>query len=247
MTKQSPDIEFTVVVPMKNEAENVAYLAQGIAEACAGRSFEAIFVDDASTDDTLAVIAEQSKTYPWLRAVRHPMSGGQSAAVHSGVSRARGALICTMDGDGQNPPSELPKLLVPFETVGGEKIGLVAGQRLGRQDTLSKKWASKFANGLRGFILKDNTRDTGCGHKAFRRDAFLEIPYFNNMHRYLPAMFSAYGWGVSHVDVEHASRNAGTSNYNNIQRALAGIHDLIGVSWLIKRRKKTRPLADEQD
>ncbi|MFV2034635.1 MAG: glycosyltransferase family 2 protein [Halocynthiibacter sp.] len=235
--------DFSVVVPMKNEAENIAVLLDGLALSWAGSSFEVILVDDGSTDATAAVIAREKRKYPWLRLVQHENSAGQSAAVHSGVLKARAAIICTLDGDGQNPPSEIPKLLAPFavDATSGQ-LGLVAGQRIGRQDSWSKKAASKFANALRGYILSDKTRDTGCGLKAFRRDAFLELPYFNNMHRYLPALFSAYGWQVAHVNVNHAARHAGTSNYNNLQRGLAGIHDLIGVSWLIKRRKRARPV-----
>lgn len=119
-------------------------------------------------------------------------------------------------------------------------MALIAGQRVGRQDTLSKRWASKFANGLRSSLLKDGTRDTGCGLKLFRRDAFLDLPYFDHMHRYLPALFARDGWTIAHVDVAHAQRHAGRSNYANLSRALVGIHDLFGVMWLIKRRKKAK-------
>ncbi|MHC0054486.1 glycosyltransferase family 2 protein [Actibacterium sp. D379-3] len=231
--------EFSVVIPMKNEADNVLFLLDGISAACDGRRFEVILVDDGSDDDTLAIIRRAQADRPWLRAVKHDVSGGQSAAVHSGVTLAHGPVICTLDGDGQNPPAEIPHLLAAIE--GAASVGLVAGQRVARQDTWSKKIASKLANAIRGYILKDRTRDTGCGLKAFRRDAFLELPYFNNMHRYLPALFSAHGWDVAHVDVSHTARHAGRSNYNNLQRGLVGIRDLIGVSWLIARRKKSRP------
>jgi len=239
-TDSPPD--FSVVIPMKNEAGNVGDLLDGIAAACAGRRFEVIVVDDGSTDDTGSVVQRAMAGMPWLRVLRHDRSGGQSAAVHSGVQAARAPIICTLDGDGQNPPSEIPRLLQPIEAAAGTgaPIGLVAGQRVGRRDTLSKRLASKFANALRGYILQDRTRDTGCGLKAFRRDAFLELPYFNNMHRYLPALFSAWGWQVAHVDVSHAQRHAGRSNYNNLGRGLVGVRDLIGVSWLIARRKRAR-------
>ena len=150
-------------------------------------------------------------------------------------------MICTLDGDGQNPPCELPKLFAPLLAPGSEAIGLVAGQRVGRQDTLSKKLASRFANGLRGWLLKDGTRDTGCGLKGFRRDAFLRLPFFNHMHRYLPALFARDGWQIAHVDVSHRPRGAGRSNYSNLQRGLVGAVDLIGVSWLLRRRKLARP------
>ncbi|MBB4007646.1 glycosyltransferase family 2 protein [Allorhizobium taibaishanense] len=240
MTASIPS--FAVVVPMKNEADNIDLMISEIEAACQGADFEAIFVDDGSTDATLARLKQAASVKPWLRVLHHPKSGGQSAAVHSGVKAARAPVICTMDGDGQNPPAEIPRLVAPLlDAAAAPDLGLVAGQRARRQDTLSKKLASRFANGIRQRILKDNTRDTGCGLKAFRRDAFLDLPFFNHMHRYLPALFSAYGWGVAHVDVSHRHRHAGTSNYNNLQRALVGIHDLIGVSWLIKRRKTVRP------
>jgi dolichol-phosphate mannosyltransferase len=233
---------FSVVVPMKNEADNIDLLIGEIEAACQGSDFEAIFIDDGSTDATLARLQAAASVKPWVRVVHHASSGGQSAAVHSGVQAARGAIICTMDGDGQNPPAEIPRLVAPLLAANAAPtLGLVAGQREKRQDTLSKKLASKFANCIRQRILKDNTRDTGCGLKAFKRDAFLDLPFFNHMHRYLPALFSAYGWQVAHVDVSHRHRHAGASNYNNLQRGLVGIHDLIGVSWLIKRRKRVRP------
>ncbi|WP_147125896.1 glycosyltransferase family 2 protein [Shimia ponticola] len=243
MNTSQPDI--SIVVPMKNESENVGRLVQDIETACAAFAFEIVLIDDGSTDDTADVIRGLQETRPHLRLIQHPTSGGQSSAVHSGVQVASAPIICTMDGDGQNPPSNVPNLVAPLLKDDPE-LGLVAGQRVGRQDTLSKKWASKFANGLRSAILKDDTRDTGCGLKAFRRDAFLEIPYFNNMHRYLPAMFKAYGWKVAHEDVTHAARMAGRSNYSNLQRAWAGIHDLIGVSWLIKRAKRARPMPERR-
>jgi len=240
--QSTAQLQFSVVIPMKNEAENVALLVAEIATACAGHSFEAIFVDDGSTDHTLARLEEAGKTYPWVRILKHTSSGGQSAAVHSGVIAARAPIICTMDGDGQNPPSELPRLAAPLiaETAPAS-LGLVAGQRTKRQDTLSKRVASKIANSIRRSFLNDGTRDTGCGLKAFRRDAFLALPFFNHMHRYLPALFSAHGWDVAHVEVSHRQRHAGTSNYNNLQRGLVGMHDLIGVAWLIRRRKRVEP------
>ncbi|MEZ5913189.1 MAG: hypothetical protein R3D84_14040 [Paracoccaceae bacterium] len=141
----------------------------------------------------------------------------------------------------------MPKLWAPLLDPAHAAVGLVAGQRVGRQDTLSKRLASRFANALRGWLLRDGTRDTGCGLKGFRRDAFLALPYFDHMHRYLPALFARDGWQVLRVDVSHRERQAGRSKYSNVQRALVGIYDLIGVAWLIRRRKKAQPLAEGED
>ncbi len=241
-TDYDSDIQFSIVVPVKNEGANIDLMLGLIDSACNGRVFEAIFVDDGSTDSTPAKLQAALLQYDWLRVLRHSQSGGQSAAIHSGVQSARAFKICTLDGDGQNPPSEIPRLVDAMDSHDGSKIHLVAGQRMVRHDTLSKRLASRIANAVRQAILKDSTRDTGCGHKAFDRDAFLELPYFNNMHRYLPALFSAYGGRVVHIDVVHETRNAGQSNYNNLQRGLVGIHDLIGLKWLIKRHKQVHPI-----
>ncbi len=233
-------VTVSIVIPAKNEAENIGRLVADVAAACAGAAHEIIVVDDGSDDGTAGVLQRLMDGQPNLRLLRHDRSGGQSAAVHSGVSAARGAVICTLDGDGQNPPEELPKLFGPLLQAGSAKVGIVAGQRVGRRDTLSKRLASRFANGLRGWMLKDGTRDTGCGLKAFRREAYLALPYFDHMHRYLPALFTRDGWEVCHVDVSHRARAAGKSNYNNFQRGLVGAVDLFGVMWLIRRRKKAR-------
>ena len=240
--RNASDPEISIVVPMHDEAENVGPLLAGICAACAGEAFEIVAVDDGSRDGTADAVTRAAEGEPRIRLVRHPSAAGQSAAVHSGVLAARGRIVCTLDGDGQNPPEELPKLYRPFLAPGApEGLGLVAGQRVGRQDTASKRLASRFANALRAAILHDGTRDTGCGLKGFRRDAFLALPYFDHMHRYLPALFKRDGWEVMLVDVSHRGRLAGRSKYSNLRRALVGVPDLLGVAWLIRRRKKAAP------
>jgi len=236
----------SIVIPARNEAGNILALVDEIDAALAGHSpFEIIVVDDGSTDATAAVLTERIQTLPHLRLIRHNRPGGQSAAVHTGVLAARARIILTLDGDGQNPPIELPKLAAPLLADATGRVGLVAGQRVGRQDTWSKKTASKLANILRGWMLRDGTRDTGCGLKGFRRDAFLALPYFDHMHRYLPALFVRDGWKIVHVDVTHRARGVGQSNYSNLQRSIVGVPDLLGVVWLSRRRKKARPLDPE--
>ncbi|MFK7945148.1 MAG: glycosyltransferase family 2 protein [Paracoccaceae bacterium] len=228
---------FAVVAPMLNEAENVAQMAEEIANACESLApFEVIFVNDGSTDATAERIADLRVRFPWLREVRHAKPCGQSAAVRSGVLAAHASIICTIDGDGQNPPSEIPKLVTPLLERRAD-LGLVAGQRVARQDTASKKLASKLANRLRASILKDDTRDTGCGLKAFPRDLFLALPFFDHIHRDLPALIKRQRYEIELVDVSHRAREAGSSKYTNFGRALVGIQDLLGVRWLISRRK----------
>jgi dolichol-phosphate mannosyltransferase len=232
----------SIVIPAKNESENLEFVTAGIAEACAAFApFEIIYVDDGSTDDTAAQVLALRDRFPMLRLVQHAESAGQSAAISSGVQFARGSVICTLDGDGQNPPSEIPKLLAKLD---GRRfpagVGLVAGQRVDRQDTASKRVASRAANNVRAKLLKDDTRDSGCGLKLFPREVFLTLPYFDHMHRYLPALVGRDGWKTVHVDVAHAARHAGSSNYANFSRAVVGAYDLVGVMWLIRRRKKAR-------
>lgn len=233
----------SVVVPLKNEAENIVFVAEGIAAACTDLApFEIVFVDDGSTDDTAHRVLALRQELPMLRLVQHRASAGQSAAISSGVAFARGRVICTLDGDGQNPPAEIRKLVARLDgTAFPAGVGLVAGQRVGRQDSASKRIASAWANAIRERLLKDGTRDSGCGLKLLPRDVFLALPYFDHMHRYLPALFTRDGWEVRHVDVSHRPRGAGRSNYNNFQRGLVGAVDLFGVMWLIRRRKKARP------
>lgn len=234
----------SIVVPVRNEADNIAPLVTEIVAALGARwSYEIVYVDDGSSDATPARIAELRKTVPALRQVRHAASCGQSAAVRTGVRFARGAIVATLDGDGQNNPAFLPQLIETVEQ-GGERIGLVAGQRIGRKDTGFKRLQSRIANRVRSVVLHDGTRDTGCGLKAFRREVFLSLPYFDGLHRFLPALVRREGFDIAYVDVVDRARYAGVSNYGFFDRLWIGIMDLAGVWWLI-RRKKTTPVAAE--
>lgn len=228
-------LQFSVIIPVYNEAENVLPLLGEIRAALAGRDdYEVVFVDDCSTDDTVdrlgpALAASQTRT----RLVRHSSRCGQSAAVRTGVRAARGVWIATLDGDGQNDPADIPNLLDRAFMEGGPE--LVGGLRRKRRDVWSKRAATKIANGLRQKVLNDGCMDTGCGIKVFRRDAFLALPFFGAMHRFLPALFQIHGYRVNHVEVNHRPRRRGVSKYGNLGRAAIGIVDLLGVYWLKRR------------
>ncbi|HEY0442208.1 MAG TPA: glycosyltransferase family 2 protein [Xanthobacteraceae bacterium] len=230
--------QVSVVVPVKNEAENVGPLLAEIVAALQGRwAFEVVYVNDGSTDATEATLLALMAERPWLRQVKHATSCGQSAAVRTGVAFARAPLIATLDGDGQNDPKFIPDMLMQFEGEGA-RLGLVAGQRVGRRSTGFKKLQSRIANAVRSAVLRDGTRDTGCGLKAFRREAFLALPAFDGLHRFLPALVRREGYEVGYVDVVDRPRRHGTSNYGLWDRLWVGILDLMGVWWLIRRRKK---------
>ena len=229
---------------MRNEAENIAPLIAEISAALDGRwNYEIIYVNDGSTDATGERLAAAMESRPNLRQIRHSASGGQSAAVRTGVRAARGAIVATLDGDGQNNPAFLPALVSAIEQ-GGERTGLAAGQRMGRKDTGFKKLQSRIANTVRNAILHDGTRDTGCGLKAFRREVFLALPYFDGLHRFLPALVRREGYDIVYVDVVDRPRHSGVSNYGFFDRLWIGIMDLAGVWWLIRRKKPT-PVATE--
>ena len=237
------DPAISVVVPVRNEAGNVAPLIAEIAAALRGRAFEIVYVNDGSHDTTEGELRALMAQHSWLRQIRHAQSCGQSAAVRTGVAAARAPLVVTLDGDGQNDPAFIPALIAALET-GGARCGLVAGQRVGRKDTGFKKFQSRIANAVRSAVLKDGTRDTGCGLKAFRRDVFLALPYFDGLHRFLPALIRREGYEIGYVDVIDRSRRHGTSNYGFFDRLWIGILDLAGVWWLIRRKKRV-PDAQE--
>jgi len=243
LSADSP-VAVSIVVPVRNEAGNIAPLIAEIAAALDGRwAYEIIYVNDGSTDATAERLGEQMKLRPNLRVLRHEKSSGQSAAVRSGVRAARGAIVATLDGDGQNNPAFLRDLIAALEQGGG-RFGLAAGQRVGRKDTGFKKFQSRFANRIRNAVLHDGTRDTGCGLKAFRRDVFLMMPYFDGLHRFLPALVRREGYDIAYVDVIDRPRHSGVSNYGFFDRLWIGIMDLAGVWWLI-RRKKPSPAVTE--
>ncbi|SCZ07486.1 glycosyltransferase family 2 protein [Microvirga guangxiensis] len=241
MNDLNPVPRLSVVVPVKNEALNILPLVEEIERACAPFApFEVIYVDDGSTDDTVERVLAARATRPWLRLMRHEASCGQSAAVRSGVHAARAPIIATLDGDGQNDPAFIPQMVAALDDP---DVGIVAGQRLGRKGA-AKRWQSKIANGVRGRVLKDGTRDTGCGLKVFRRDVYLRLPYFDALHRFMPALVKREGYRIAHVDVVDRPRHAGQSKYGLFDRLWVGILDLAGVWWLIRRRRRA-PVAQE--
>lgn len=236
---ESANPQLSVVVPVFNEQDNVAPLVNEITAALRGvTDFEIVYVDDKSRDSTPEVLKRLKSEVPELRVLRHVEQSGQSTAVRNGVKAARGAWIATLDGDGQNDPADIPKLLAA-RAAATPDTKLFAGWRVNRQDSGSKRWASKWANAIRARMLRDDTPDTGCGIKLFEREAFLDLPYFDHMHRYLPALMQRAGWKTVSVPVNHRHRASGVSKYNNLNRALVGISDLRGVGWLIRRSKRT--------
>ena len=238
----SPPSRLSVVVPVRNEQDNLQGL---IAEICAALNgvidYEIIYVDDGSTDDTLSRLKLMRMQYPQLRIMHHAKSCGQSTAVRTGVKAASGDWIATLDGDGQNDPADIPKLLVALQ----QGVELVGGnRRKSRRDVWVKRISSVIANGVRSKLLDDNTPDTGCGLKLFSRDVFLDLPYFDHMHRFLPALIKRRGGKILSVAVNHRPREHGKSNYGTIDRLLVGIVDLFGVAWLQRRAKL--PIVTEE-
>jgi dolichol-phosphate mannosyltransferase len=230
----------SVVVPVHDEVGAIAGVLAEIVAALDGRDFEIVVVDDASTDGVGAVLARLAAAEPRLRIVTHPRRCGQSTAVRSGVRAARHDWIATLDGDGQNPPDQIPRLIAALAGPGAERVGLVQGERAARRDGFAKRYGSRVANGLRGWLLQDGARDSGCGLKLFRRTAWLDLPFFDHIHRFTPAMMRREGWEVRFVEVGHRPRVAGRSKYGTLDRALVGVLDLLGAAWLIRRRS---PLA----
>ena len=236
----------SVVVPVHDEAGNIPVLVEEIAAALKGRDpFEAVFVNDGSADDTEATLARLARTRPWLRQIKHARSCGQSAAIHSGVKAARAPLVVTLDGDGQNDPVFIPKLIDALQAAGPE-VGLVAGERVRRKGGF-KRFQSWVANVVRSAVLRDGTRDTGCGLKAFRREVFLALPYFDALHRFTPALVRREGFELRYIEVVDRPRQHGRSHYGMWNRLWIGILDLAGVFWLIRRRRRVPEVTEVRE
>jgi dolichol-phosphate mannosyltransferase len=235
-------VQLSVVIPVRNEQDNILPLLEEIHAALEGRAdFEVVYVNDGSTDATPRRLAEAQSRFPRLRVLAHRDSCGQSTALATGVRAARGEWIATLDGDGQNDPADIPKLMAARE--GAPDIALFAGYRKARRDTWLKRISSRVANGVRSSLLGDATPDTGCGLKLFRRVTFLELPYFDHMHRFLPALVQRAGGRTVSVEVNHRPRSRGVSNYGTLDRLWVGIVDLCGVMWL--KRRSRRPAVTE--
>jgi len=233
----------SVVVPVRNEEGNIGPLVDEITAALTGRwPFEIIYVNDGSTDGTAEELVRLMASRPYLRQVKHATSCGQSAAVRTGSKAALAPLVVTLDGDGQNDPAFIPAMVQKL--MDNPRVGLVAGQRVGRKDTGFKRLQSRIANGVRSLVLRDGTRDTGCGLKAVRRDVMLGLPYFDGLHRFLPALVRREGYEIDYVDVVDRPRRMGISNYGLWDRLWVGILDLAGVWWLIRRRKRVPEVSE---
>ena len=241
MSEALPDI--SVVVPVHNEQGAAAPLAREIAAAFQGRSYEMVFVDDASRDDTLTELRSLMADLPTLRVLSHATNAGQSRAVRTGVMAARAPIVVTLDGDGQNPPADAPRL-ADLLAASPATVGLVGGVRSKRQDSEAKRWASRWANRIRKKLLADDADDTGCGLKAFRRDLFLRLPYFDHIHRYLPALMIREGYQNLYLDVDHRHREVGQSKYTNWGRLIASVSDLMGVVWLKSRSRRPGSISE---
>jgi dolichol-phosphate mannosyltransferase len=237
----------SIVIPVRDEADNVAPLAREIVDVLAGvRPFEIIFVDDASTDRTVRNIRAARAGMPQIRLLRHCVGCGQSIAVQTGVRAARGEWIVTLDGDGQNDPADIPLLLRALEEGGSSgDLKLIVGNRKSRRDSWLRRVSSRIANAVRRGMLRDDTPDTGCGIKLFHRQTFLQLPAFNHMHRFMPALFQRAGARVMSVEVRHRSRTHGRSKYGLNNRLWVGIVDLFGVRWLIRRAPLRAAVTEE--
>jgi dolichol-phosphate mannosyltransferase len=240
-------VVLTVIVPVKNEADNILPLIGEIRAALRdGLPYEILYIDDGSTDATRDRLDEAGRSAPELRVLYHAASCGQSAALRTGVIGARGRVIATLDGDGQNDPADLPRLVASFlNPASTATLGMIAGQRVKRRDSTVKRWSSRIANKVRGGMLGDDTPDTGCGLKVFSREAFLRLPYFDHIHRFLPALMRREGFVIGLEPVNHRPRTRGVSKYGINNRLWVGIVDLFGVFWLQRRMRRPTLVSRE--
>ena len=237
-------MKISVVVPVRNETDNVEALIREIHQTLSSlEAYEMLFVDDGSTDDTCEKLQQIMPSYPRLRVFKHQQSCGQSRAIHTGVMAAQYPWIATLDGDGQNDPADIPLLIAVLRQHDAGKLWMLTGFRHQRHDSGWRKFSSKFANAIRQGVLHDHTPDTGCGLKLFRRDKFLALPYFDHIHRFLPAMMQISGGQVISVKVSHRLRKFGTSKYGTFDRLWQGIVDLLGVVWL--KNRHSLPIVTE--
>ena len=239
-------VKYSVVVPVFNEQDNVAPLAEEIANAMNGLEYEMIFINDCSSDNTLQALKNLKETHKTLRVLSHAQNSGQSRSVRSGVLAAKGDIIATLDGDGQNDPADIPALLAKLTDKNAPKnLAMVGGRRAKRKDSLAKRLASRFGNKVRKFLLKDEADDTGCGLKVFKREAFLRLPYFDHIHRYIPSLMLREGYKIDFMDVNHRGRMHGVSKYTNFGRLMVSIADLRGVMWLNKRARQPGEVSED--
>jgi dolichol-phosphate mannosyltransferase len=239
-------MDLSIVIPVRNEAENLEPLVAEIRAALEGRlDYEILYVDDGSGDGTSEKLRTLAATVSRLRALRHAESCGQSAAIRTGAKHARASWIATLDGDGQNDPADIPRLWEMARAAPAEPPLLIAGQRVKRRDTLQKRLSSRIANAVRARLLGDATPDTGCGLKLFRRELFLDLPYFDHMHRFLPALVLREGGRTVSVPVNHRPRTRGASNYGTLDRLAVAFADLRGVRWLQRRAKRPQIVPEQ--
>ena len=243
---RAPDApQISVVAPMYNEAAGARAFVKEISRALSGIAHEIIVVDDGSTDETRSVLLQERAETPQLRVLAHKRNAGQSRAIRTGVLAARAPVIATLDGDGQNDPADIPALYNRLTRADAPKtLAMVGGERRKRQDTAARRWASKAANSVRSWLLKDGAADTGCGLKVFYREAFLRLPAFDHMHRYLPALMRREGFEAEFLPVNHRARAHGSSKYTNLGRLAVAARDLLGVMWLNDRARSPNEISE---
>lgn len=235
----------SVVIPMMNEEGAAVALVRETANALAGMDFEIIAVDDCSSDGTREQLVSEKQTTPQLRVIAHASNAGQTRAIRSGIAAAGGRIIATLDGDGQNDPADIPALYRDLTRQGApDALAMIGGERRSRRDAASRRWVSRVANSVRGALLKDGAIDTGCGLKVFYREAFLRLPAFDHMHRYLPALMRREGFEVEYRPVGHRPRVHGRSKYTNLGRLAVAFRDLMGVMWLNDRARSPREISE---